>query len=85
MNIDDLEKNMSEGSFNLDFKKVINELLTLSIHNNALLRVSMVNQARIMKQLNPEIDQEQFEQDCIDTAIAEAKVTHAKLILKLAI
>jgi hypothetical protein len=83
MNFDDLEKSLNEGTLDVSLNKVINKLLTLSIYNNTLLRIILSNQGKILNQINEDIDEEQFEKDCITAAIKESEITNAEILLKL--
>jgi hypothetical protein len=81
MNIDNLENSL--GHVDVDIKKVISELLTLTIYNTSLLRIILSNQGKILNQINPDVDEEQFEKDCIEAAIKEADLTNLSIVSKL--
>jgi translation initiation factor IF-1 len=78
MNIDDLKNSL--GNVDVKMEKVINELFNLSIYNNSLLRVILSNQAKILNQINKDVDEEQFERDCVAAALKEADETKIDII-----
>jgi len=81
MNIGDLEKDL--GNFKADTAKVIDQLLTQSVLNGAFLKVILSNQAEILRQINPDVDVEQFEKDCFATVIQESNLAMLDIISKV--
>ena len=67
INIDDLEGKL--GKMDMSLTIILQELLKLTMHNNALLRIILANQAELFKTANPELNEIELQEDWIKKAI----------------
>lgn len=81
MDIDKLEDSL--GSVDVDFKKVINQLLISTTYNTALLKVILSNQGKILNQINEDIDVEQFETNCLSATQVLAQEINVEILSRL--